>query len=258
MLYTVTLTFPEELRMKILVPKKKSALTILVLIIGVAVFSFASNAHAVPMLRLTSGADTVTVTDNLGGDLFSGTPGAVLYFGTIGSFYFNLTAGITTPVFGSATNPFLDILSLNAGGGAGTLTFEFTETGFTSPTPVANFLASIGGTSSSPDTIVQLQTYLDISNTAFGLGTPLGNTGGISTGLDLAFSGASGSGDVATSNPYSLTMVVTLQHAGPAISSFDAQLNLGHAPEPGSMLLLGSGLVALGLYQRRRNNKIRS
>ena len=233
------------------VMNKKKLVVALALVMDVVIFSFAPSAYAVPMLKLTSGLDTVTITDELSGDL-SGIPGSVLFIGSVGSFTLNITGGTTKPVIGSPDDPILDlgsIINLNLGG-AGTLTLAFTETGFTGPTPLANFLSSIGGTSSNPNTTVQLQTYLDITNAAFGVGTPIGNTGSILTGSDLAFSAASSSGDVATSSPYSLTMVVTLQQPNYTVSSFDAQLRA--VPEPLPLYLLGVGLVGIGLLSRRK------
>jgi hypothetical protein len=224
----------------------------LVFSISIATCFGAPTADAIPMLRLTSGAESVTITDEGGGDAASGTPGVVGFAGGVGTFTLNLTTGFTTPVLGSPTEPWMDILSGDLSGGAGTLTIELTETDFTTPTPVGHFLTSIGGTSFRPDTLIQVQTYLDTANTPFGLGTPLGNTGSILTGADLAFAGASGGGGVPTSSPYALTSVVTLAHFGPTFSSFDAQLKIDPAPEPSSWLLLGSGVVALGCYQRRR------
>src|SRR5262245_57114357 len=102
-----------------------------------------ASAFAVPQLKLTSGAATCTLTDNVvgavcaggatsgSGDNFAAIAGTVSGTFTVGSFTINTTTGITKPTQGTAANPFMDLNNVSVSGGAGILVVEFSETGFT-------------------------------------------------------------------------------------------------------------------------------
>ena len=123
----------------------------LAMICGLLIFGAVPAAYAVPVLSLSDGIHpTVTITDEGLGDLAS-DPGAILFYGSLGNFGINITAGTTKPAIGSADEPILDISSLNiASFGAGTLTITFSETGFTGQVPA--FTGSVGGTTTGTGT----------------------------------------------------------------------------------------------------------
>src|SRR5687768_9533577 len=72
-----------------------------------------TSATAIPILRLTTSDGVVTVSDGGVGDL-APQPGAVVLLSPLGAAWsVNVTTGLSNPMIGSATQPQLDLNSVN-------------------------------------------------------------------------------------------------------------------------------------------------
>ena len=212
---------------------------------GLVMVGQSSEADATLMLRVTQGSHVATATDTNG-------DGFVAFLGLVGAFDINFTAGTSKPAIGSAQWPQIHLTSLNItswwGGAAGlnTVKIEITDTDFSLSGTTKRISTDVGGVLGGNMT---LATYVDNSNTAFGQGTNVGSMS-YSNG---AFSGST-SGVASLTNPYSMTMVAMITHNGSGVvSSLDSSVAVN---EPGTLALLGIGLVGLGFASRKRQREL--
>ncbi len=128
-------------------------------------------ANAVPTLTVSDGTTTQTLTD---------ASGAVVFNGPIGGFILNVVTGVTKPILGSASSPFMDLnfISVYSGAGPGTLTLTFSETSYE---PLSGtFQSEIGGTLGSSQTLTY-KTFFDAGNVISQTTTLLSSLGTFTT-----------------------------------------------------------------------------
>lgn len=210
----------------------------------------AANADPVLKISVDNNATFLTVPGSSSGE--------VVFNGSVGGFIVNVVTGLSKPLIGSASQPQLDLNSVNVSGGVGTIDIWLSDVGFASYANAREFIANIGGTTSGKQ--VSFATYIDPTNTAFGSVSPpftaanlIGSGAYVNPaiGISSAFALTYASNESVAAGPYSLTLHARISHtAAGQVSSFDDSLAV---PEPGTLVLLGIGLLGLaGLAQSAR------
>jgi|GEM_PF-2618183 hypothetical protein len=216
----------------------------------VMAFGITVKAEAVPVLTLFDGTTTVTVTDGGVGDT-NANAGAIAYSGSLGQWLISAAIGLGNPLIGTPTMPqtHLDSIDLSLNPPAGlpgpkTLTVTLTDT-VAGPLSADGFNTTYGG---STQGTVRVRTYAN-GNQIMDSGNIVGNVFGIGFGGSGSLVGLTGM------SPITLTTVLNILH--PGVSPFGAEttsmnIQTSPVPEPGTMLLLGSGLVGVAFYSRRK------
>jgi hypothetical protein len=209
----------------------KRRLMVITIVITLAFLMIVPAAQAIPTLYLTDGSNSVTIEDQAIGDS-NPIAGAVTYIGSLGVWDLNVGTGVTKPFSGSSTNPHMDLNSVDSSTGAGELQIWFYENGFDF---TGNLVNAVGGTTAGS---VEFVSAVNLSPIIADLG-PFGPG---------AFSGTI-SGTATLSSTDYLLLFADIQHDGAGLTSFNYEVKV---PEPGMLVLLGSGLVGIAFFGRKR------
>ncbi len=193
--------------------------------------AFSTYATAGLKLTLDDGTNSIVIEDGDSNDGASNT-GEIVFFGSLGIWTFNLGGGISDSPSGISS---LHLDSFNRSSGAGTLTVTLEDDTFTS---VLSGSSAVSGISVATGGTVGLLSYVD--------GVEIANLGPLS-----GFQAADTSFDVSTGSLYSMVMVATITHLGSGTTSLDSSVSV---PTPGTLALLGIGLLGFGISSRKKRS----
>jgi hypothetical protein len=195
------------------------------------------------------GNQVVTIVDNGWGDLDS-TLGEMLYTGSLSGFLVNLTyAASNSPAYPDPAS--LTLLQMNLSSlTGGVLSLKVSENDYSAgPSGAVEFNGEVAGTLVGNGSVAVSQ-YVDLTNLEFGTTGPaiMGTfgPGAFISELSVVLPYLTG--------PFALvqTALITL---GPGSYTAIGINSIVHAPEPASMVLFGTGLVALAALARRMRRR---
>src|ERR1017187_6385490 len=207
------------------------------------------RTHAAATLTLYDGVNPlITVVDNGPGDLI-GVTGAILVHTNVGVWNLAVSTAITKPLFGSATDPVMDLDIQANSTAAGSLRLVFSDSDFGPASGILNATVT-GQVASGAGATDTYDVYGDPAN-VIGATTVHIASAAANTPLPIL---ATGSGPLGLATPFSLTQVETFVASGPTSLTTDASFNVTPVPEPTGMALtgLGLGLCLLRTLQRNR------
>jgi len=213
-----------------------------VLVAMLVFFTTSANALLIEISDTADFSSNVISQADTDNDGFVSISSAFWDGSALGDWIVNFVTGVSSLEIGDENVDKIHLNSFNVSGGSGSLYVRLTDTDFDkSP---ASWWAGFGGTTNGT---VSFQSYADASNTAFGQGILLTDSGDIAT---RTFSGTD-SGGLDISAPYSLSIYAAITHNDSfSITSFDYEVTT--VPEPGTLALLGIGLLGMGLVARKK------
>ena len=191
---------------------------------GAALAGLTSWANAAATLTLYDGVNPlITVVDNGPGDLI-GLTGSIVIHTNVGVWVFAASSSETKPIFGSATDPRMDVNIQAYSTAAGSLRVVFSDDDFGPASGILNIkvdghLVSTGGAT------VTYDVYGDPANVVGATTLHIASAG--TTPLPTT---ATGSGTLTLPTPYSLTQVITIIAASALGVDVEASYYVGASP----------------------------
>lgn len=225
--------------------------TMVALLAG-AMMMMATSAMALPLsLTVSDGVLSTTIVDNAAGDLDLNV-GSISFINlALGTYKINVNSATG---LGQPNIAWPEALHLNAvevktaSVPNGTLTFTLKDSslsllGLLPVSPNAELEYFIGATTQNGNIVSQTVKYN---------GTAVGTQSGVAA--NRAFN-ADDFVLLDVANPFQIEEVVNFAFVTTGSSSFDAGVNIIPTPEPGTMVLLGLGMLGMAVFGKRRMNK---
>lgn len=209
------------------------------------VMGFQSNSYALTM-QFWSDGPLLTVADNGPGDL-NPAVGSIRFEGNLGRDFWSASISSTYPALGSKSDGMIEIAGSisHYDANPASLKILVSEQGYTGPISGEQFPFNLyaGGWTTG---LATFSAYLNSNTELASLGPYSGEFSATIGGL------------AAATAPFSLTLGADFQSIGYATggnNEFYANINAATAPEPATLLLLGSGLLGTGIFGRKKLGK---